>query len=360
MEDLAEIFGRFLSLPHGARTTLALWVLFAHAHDCFYISPLLVLSSPEKRCGKTTALTLVQFLVPKALTASNITASALFRSVESFSPTLLVDEADSFLRGHDELRGILNSGHMRTSAFVIRSVGDDHLPKRFRTWAPKAVALIGRLPSTLQDRALVISMRRKRSGETVERLRADRLEHFAQPLRRRCARWALDHVDELRASDPPVPRELHDRAADNWRPLLSLADLAGGAWPGRSRRAARLLAGEEAGGDASIHIDLLSDLRDFFNDTQCDRAFSRHLLEYLYDREDQPWGEWGRTGKPLSAHGLARLLKPFGIRPKQIRIGETTKKGYFRRDFLDAFSRYLPAVVTTAKAAWAGRIAHHS
>ena len=89
-----------------------------------------------------------------------MTAAALFRAVEQFRPTLLVDEADTFLRDRDDLRGVLNSGHLRASAVVVRTVGDEHEARLFSTWAPKAVALIGTLPDTLADRSIILSMRR--------------------------------------------------------------------------------------------------------------------------------------------------------------------------------------------------------
>src|SRR5260370_10770113 len=100
------------------------------------------------------------------------------------------------------------------------------------------IALIGRLPATLEDRAIVLPMRRRAPGETVDRIRRDALLRRLDPLRRRSARWAADHLAALRAADPAVPEALDDRQADNWRPLLAIADAAGGAWPGRRRTAA--------------------------------------------------------------------------------------------------------------------------
>jgi putative DNA primase/helicase len=49
---------------------------------------------------------------------------------------VLIDEADTFLGDNDELRGILNGGHNRISAYVWRSVGEDHEPRKFNVWAP--------------------------------------------------------------------------------------------------------------------------------------------------------------------------------------------------------------------------------
>src|SRR5262245_61033718 len=161
LDRVTETFKSHMVLPAGAAEALALWVMHAHAHDCSMISPVLGITSPTPECGKTTLLSMLGALVPRALPASNITAAALFRAVEKWQPTLLIDEADTFLRSSDEMRGILNSGHQRVNAYVIRTTGDDHEPKRFRTWVPKAIALIGKLPATLTSRA---SSRRERQG----------------------------------------------------------------------------------------------------------------------------------------------------------------------------------------------------
>ncbi|MBI2899500.1 MAG: hypothetical protein HYY17_04905 [Planctomycetes bacterium] len=151
LHDLAAVFRRFLVLPDGAAEALALWSVFTHTHDTFQVSPRLAITSPEKRCGKTTLLSILGALVPRPLPASNVTAAVVFRAVEAARPTLLVDEVDTFLSNRDELRGILNSGHTRAGAYVVRCVGDDAEPRQFTTWAPVAIACIGRLPDTLAD-----------------------------------------------------------------------------------------------------------------------------------------------------------------------------------------------------------------
>jgi putative DNA primase/helicase len=92
-------------------------------------SPLMVLVSPTKRCGKTSMLIVLYFLTPRSELSSNITAPALFRYIEDVRPTLLIDEADSFVNDNEELRGILSSGHTKAAANMIRNV--DHKPRRF-------------------------------------------------------------------------------------------------------------------------------------------------------------------------------------------------------------------------------------
>lgn len=340
LREVAAVLTRYVALPAHADVAAALWSIHAHALAAADISPILSLVSPEKRCGKTRTLSVLSRLVPRPLPTSNITPAALFRSIELFSPTLLIDEAETFLGEREELRGVLNSGHSRDGAFVVRTTGDDHEPRRFSTWAAKAVALIGRLPDTLTDRSIVIPMRRRAPDEQIERLRLGRPGVFVE-LCRRAARWAVDRLAELRAADPEVPSEISDRAADNWRPLLAIADLAGGEWPRRARQAALALCGAEDSQDGACE-QLLGDIRDAFRERGVARIFTEDLLADLCAREDRPWREW-RHGNRLTAIQLAKLLKPFGIRPRSMRDGGGNAKGYELAAFADAFGRYLPA-----------------
>jgi putative DNA primase/helicase len=342
LDRLTEVARAHLVLPKGAAEVIALWVLHAHAHDCFGISPVLAITSPTPECGKTTLLTLLGGLVPRACPASNITAAALFRAVERWRPTLLIDELDTFLKSSDELHGILNSGHQRSTAFVLRTTGDDHEPRQFRTWAPKAVALIGKLPPSLASRGIHIELRRKTASESVERLRSDRLDHL-ELLLRQAVRSVTDNAISLHAADPMIPEALSGRAADNWRPLIAIADLAGGEWPARARRIAQELGGRA---EQTAGVVLLEDIRRVFVEGGIDRLPSEELAKKLSKMEDRPWPEF-HQGRPITPRQIAKLLEPFGVRPGTIRRGGGTAKGYKQEDFRDPFMRYLPDLSVT-------------
>lgn len=338
LDGIAGIIERHMVLPPCAADAIALWVLHAHAHDTASISPLLAVTSPTPECGKSTLLILLGGLVPKPLTASNITAAALFRSIEKWSPTLLVDEADTFLRNSDDLRGIIDSGHNRGTAYVLRTEGDNHDPRRFVTWAPKVIALIGKLHATLANRAIHIELRRMGPGETVEPTRADRLD-FLIPLHRQAARWAEDNRDRLAYIDPDLPATLRGRTADNWRHLFAIAETAGGDWLERAKSAAEALTAKDAGQTAAIL--LLKDMRDLFADAAHDgRIASKELAEILGGREDRPWSEW-KNGKPITQRQIARLLEPFGVGPGTVRTSAGTPKGYRTEQFEKLFASYL-------------------
>ena len=338
LDAITSALTAHLVLPNLAAETMALWSVFAHAHDLFDVSPRLGLTSPERRCGKTTSLMALQHLVPKPLPTSNITAAALFRTIEDASPTLLIDEADTFLRQSDELRGILNSGHIKSFAYVIRTTGEQHEPKRFRTWAPIVIAMIGELPSTLRDRTIVIPLRRKKADDDVLPLRADRAGPFTG-LARQAARFVADNRQALETWDGGMPRGLHDRAADNWRPLFAIAHAAGGAWPGIAEAAALSLNADED--DTSIGAMLLQDLHDLFAARGCDRLATDDILAELARLDHRPWPDFAK-GAPINAHRLARLLRRFGIQSQTLRFkGGAFQKGFKKCDFSDAFDRYL-------------------
>src|SRR5262249_26392258 len=146
--------------------------------------------------------------------------------------------------------------------------GDNHEPMRFCTWSPTAVAMIGELPDTLHDRSIVILLQRKSRDDKVERFRLDQVDGFIE-IRSKIRRWVIDTYETLQKWDGDVPEALHDRAADNWRPLLAIADAAGGEWPSLARVAAFALTDSED--DRSLPTLLLRDLRDLFDREGTDR-----------------------------------------------------------------------------------------
>jgi putative DNA primase/helicase len=344
---LIEALRAHVILPEHAYLPVALWILHAHAHDAAAISPILAIVSPEKRCGKTTLLSLLQELTPNALLAANITAAAVFRAIEVWRPTLLVDEADTFLAEREELRGVLNSGHNRRTAVVIRVVEEngEQVPKKFSTWAPKAIAQIKDLPDTLQDRSVAIRLRRKLPGEKVARFRADRVQHLTD-INRRAARWAHDNLDALREMDAETPPQLHDRAADNWRTLFIIAERIGSEWPEKTRFAALALEGVDAKAEEETEpsdgVRLLADCKTVFEDRGATELSARDIINDLCNADESHWSDY-RAGKSITEKAFASLLNPFGIASKTRTAGPGKGKKFWRKaDFRDPWERYLP------------------
>jgi putative DNA primase/helicase len=344
LDALSAAIRRHVVLGSAEADAAALWALVTHAFDAFPIFPRLFVTAPEKGCGKSTLLDVLSRLVPRPLPASNIRAAALFRTIEAARPTLLLDEADAYARDDEDLRSVLDAGHSRQGS-VVRCVGEDYEPRQFSAWAPVALAAIGHLPGTIEDRSIKIGLRRRRPDEAVEALRLDRAGAL-EKLARMAARWAVDHAAALAAADPAMPAGIVNRAADNWRPLLAVADLAGGAWSERARKAAAELSvdGEDS---MSAGVLLFADLHELFASQPSGVLFTREILTALHADETRPWPEW-KSGKPITERQLAALLKPHKIRPKTVRRGIETEKGYRLDWFTDAFASYLPPRSVTA------------
>ncbi len=344
LDALCAELERYVSMPAPSRDAVALWIAMTYLVPTLSIMPMLLITSASKRCGKSTLLILLHRLCCRALLASNISAAAMYRAIEKWHPTLLLDEADTWAKDNEALRGVINAGHSRETARILRCVGDDLEPVVFDAFTPRAIAGIGSMADTIEDRAIIILMKRRAPGETVATLRQDRLDltHLGSLL----VRWAADHIDAISNLDPPVPAELHDRAADNWRPLLAIADLAGGGWPQRARRAAIALS-TRGDDEDEARVLLLADIRDVLAKVPDGRISSHDLVMALEGMEDRPWPEW-KFGKPMSAVQLARLLKPFGIATRNIKQGGKVIKAYVTDAFDDTFERYLKSQTPAA------------
>ena len=340
LTDIAATIRRFIVCNEEVAHTVALWVAMTWFIDVVNVAPFAIITAPEKRCGKSLLLTLLGKLSARAITASNITPAALFRAIEAWAPTLLIDEADSFMKGNEDMRGILDGGHMRDGAFVIRTVGENFTPTKFSTWGAKALASIGHVADTLMDRAVVLELRRKLPHENVERIRHAEPNQFGE-LRSKLARFAEDFSEDIRHARPSLPNSLNDRAQDNWEPLLAIAMTASDEWFKKGTSAALKLSDVESASQ-TIGTELLSDIQKIFKDKNVDRIATADLLSTLCADDERPWQTYSK-GFPITPRQLANKLKAYTIHSKTIRIGDVTAKGYEKDNFTEVFSRYIPS-----------------
>jgi hypothetical protein len=232
LEEMIAAHRRHVVMSEEYGLAASLWAIHCHAIEAAEHSPRLQIRSAAYRCGKTTLLRVISAIVPKPVSTESITMSALFRLIELCQPTILLDEVETTLKRGDgktdneEMRGILNSGHRRGGG-VIRTVGDDFEPRLFTVFAPLCFCWLVRrgeqVAQTIADRSITIELRRRLKGEEITRLRSNRVGHLST-LGRRAARWVAANKAALADADPAMPDELNDRAQDNWRPLIAIAD----------------------------------------------------------------------------------------------------------------------------------------
>jgi Protein of unknown function (DUF3631) len=189
---------------------------------------------------------------------------------------------------------------------------------------------------------------RRARDERVERFRKRDAQREATVIHNESEAWSkrLGIIEKLRQARPDLPDALSDRQQDICEPLLAIADMAGGEWPERARRAL-VTVRCQSDEDESVGVKLLSDMRGVFDEKKAARLPTKEMLEALVALEtDAPWASWwehdlrnGNTRGP--AQKLARLLKPYRIQARVIRLADnTTPRGYQREDFAEAWKRY--------------------
>jgi hypothetical protein len=253
---------------------------------------------------------------------------------------LLLDEMDNFpLDDRRDALSILNTGYKR-GATVDRCKENGEL-QSFAAYCPKAYAGLDvrSIVPALLSRSITIRMEKKVSTEKVDMWIAPLVEPEAIALRERCEAWAEQHVDALTDHTPDLVG-LINRAAEVWWALLAIAEHAGNGWEARAKGAvAELATGGDETDTASDPVLLLLDIRDAFGGHET--LFTKDLLAKINELEESPWGA-RRKGEGLDARGLARMLRPFKIKSRTVRVGGETAKGYHVDQFEDAFARHVP------------------
>jgi hypothetical protein len=341
--QLHDALTRYVILPSPeAAAAVALWIAATHAQAAWQHAPRLVIRAPEKRCGKSRLLDIVEGTCHNPLITVNASPAAVYRAIGTDTPpTLLVDEADTIFGGknaeaNEDLRGLLNAGHQRNRP-AIRWDSNTRSLETIPTFAMAALAGIGAMPDTIEDRAVVIRMRRRAPGETVAPFRHRRDRPALTVVSASLARWLGAHLPDLEKAEPVMP--LEDRAADTWEPLIAVADLAAGEWPELARHAAVELTSErDATASISDRIRLLTDIRAAFGEAEA--LPSTTVIARLRSDPEAPWGDHGPAG--INAMRLGSMLREYDIRSANIRFGEPIGrvKGYYRDDFADAWARY--------------------
>ena len=341
LDAVHQTLARYCVLPgRHAYVAVTLFTAYTHAAAVFDYAPRLVLTSPEKRSGKTRCMEIIGHLSHRPLWTANASTAAIYRSLAS-PRTLLLDEADTIFgtrikaEQNEDLRGLLNAGFQRGTP-VIRWNPAGREVEELHTFAPVVLAAIGRLPDTITDRAVVIPMRRRKPTEQVEPFRITRDAEPLRSLAYELSVWCSDNRDTLKRARPTLP--VIDRAADLWEPLVAVADLAGGSWPRLARAAAVAHTDDAAHADAdhSAAHELLNEVRDVLTETRGAFIPTETLISALVSLPDSRWAEEGLTGRRL-----ALLLKPYGIAVDRNPSTTKRERGYRRADFMDAFARYL-------------------
>jgi hypothetical protein len=352
LDAIDTFLGRFISYPStAARHAHVLWIAHTWLMDAWESTPRIAFMSPEPGSGKSRALEVTEWLVPRSIHAVNTTPAYLFRKVSDPDgrPTILYDEIDTVFgpaaKGNNEdIRGMLNAGHRKgAAAGRCTTRGNNIVTEELPAYCAVAIAGLKDLPDTIATRSVIVRMRKRAPDEYVEPWRARVNVPEAQQLGERINAWAASVAPTLGDYWPDMPAGVTDRAADVWEPLIAVADKAGGRWPEIARVAAVTLVTANLDKAASVGVQLLTDIKLVFDTTGKEKIATQDLLHHLNSFDESPWAS-ANKGQPLNPRGLSSRLREYEISPMPLRVGEVVFKGYARAQFADAWKRYLSPI----------------
>lgn len=339
-DEIKTIIAEHIACTDAVVIASTLWIFFTWAIDVSYIAPIAWINAPEKRCGKSQLLTLLARMSKGAFSVSNISPSALFRFIEKykFKTTLFIDEADTFINNNEDLRGVLNAGHSLDNPYIIRCSGDDNEPTAYFVYGAKAISGIGKIPNTLMDRSISLTLRRMLKSERRKRVR-DLPRHKTDLIKEKLARWADDNMEAIEKAKPELPDVINDRMQDNWEILLKVASVLGEDWLAQANQACIEISGIEHD-EPSLNEQLLKDIKSVFELKKITRISSMDLIATLCSDPEMNWATYNR-GKPITPKQVSNRLGEYKISSKSLRVSGQVTKGYDLNDFKDAFARYL-------------------
>jgi Protein of unknown function (DUF3631) len=361
LDDVYNYIGRFIWFPNDHyRVAATAWVAHTHLIDAFgsegFHTPRLAVLSPVKRSGKTRVLDIIELLVQSPESMIGPTPSAVYTltGCSEVTPTLLIDEIGRMIDRKDfgDFATIVEAGFKPGKTIprtTFNSEGKRNI-ERFKVYAPMLMAGIdnGRMPDTFIDRSITISMKRNIGKRLSFRPRMHAAEGAA--LKERLSKWAIEMKDKVKDIEPIMPAELNDREQDKWEALYILCELvtdvtdvtAVSGWLEKIRQASLEIATEDKDReDTGVGELIIKDITNIMNNDEfcvTDRMRTSEVVNSLLQIDTSPWSGFNH-GRPLDGSGLARLLKPFKIRPQTIRFGKEDKdtdKGYYRSQFKDA------------------------
>lgn len=361
LDAVASFLREYLLCNEHQLTALTLWVAHTWCLSGLLDVAYLAISSPQPQSGKSVCLRLLDMLCCESSLVTAAAPNALKhrllygRSVTQINKnvndpnhekrpriacTFLIDDYQHSFGPSDRqaLVAILNCG----LDLVSRYSNDDD---DYVVTCPKAFAGNTPLPSSLASRCIPIILRRAKFSEPLKRFSPDDFQPLTDTLKQWLQSWAEEAAPRLlegRTKSVNFPPALTPHQQQCAEPLLRVANLIGGSWPAKARAALAALFNIA---ECNDQVQLLRDIRTLFlQNNRPEEMPTRDLLSFLRSLENRPWSAWGDK----SGQKLASLLHSLEISSHDIRVGEAHMKGYYSRDFQDAWERYAGPVTALA------------
>jgi hypothetical protein len=335
--EAERVLAREIILAEAERVACVLWVAHTFIYECFQLTPRLFITSEVAGSGKTELMKRLKEMASGGKYFTRATEAALGRlkTAEGAHLTVLLDQLDNALDTKEASTGpmldtLISGADCGSSRLLTEKIRETYKPIELDFGYPMALAKIGGLPSpALMSRCIVIHMRQATSAESRRLYRQEATpSEMLVSIRNRLANALNGQGNTLANARPGMPEGLHNRMRDKWRPLVAIADFAGGDWPLRGRQAAIELELDEQDEEEAAHILLLRRVVAVLKGWPHEAIFSEELD--------------GRLGANMSAKKRGRLLTAVGLKAKNVRREERQAKGYLVEEIRDRARQYLP------------------
>jgi hypothetical protein len=351
LDSAVAAMPRFLVAPAYVYDTTALWsantYLVQSEEIGLPVAPQLGFQSLVENSGKSVAIEIVATIAHRGYLRASYTAATLFRRINQDLVTPCLSEFHNILGDKDkDLLAIIDACHRRSEAYVDRTETDPQGKRyvvSYKCWASLAWGAIGAVPREAQSRSIILFLQAALPDESHALDHSIILQDKALiDVRRQLAKWS---VTIKKLPTPEMPKFLFNRAADNFRPLFAIAQLAGGDWPQRIRDAAEAISKIER--KPSLQVRLLTGITGVLEPTVDKRLATGELIDALCEDEENGWQE-ANHGKRINEYWLRENLRGLIDPPGSLRWREGSDesdpkiRGYALFQFNDAVLRYLP------------------
>jgi hypothetical protein len=349
LDRLENFLKRYVVYPNEhALTAHVLWIAHTYMMGLWDITPRMGFTSAEPGSGKSRALECSRRVAHNPMPTASITGATFMRQVHGGNYTILIDELEGIYGSaqardaNGTLTSVLNAG-FESDAVVHRCEANTHKPLEFKIYAPVMMAglvrTFNRLPDSLKSRMIVIRMKRRLPSDEIAEFRKRHAEAEAKSIRDDLKEWCAGIEGKIDLENLSFPSDVRDRDKDCWEPLYAIAQAAGSDWLERVIASSCWFVGART--DDSTDSSGLRLLRDCVQILETERTCRPDgLRAELVNMSDAPWSTWGNNGSGLTTFALKQWLKDYGIKPKTVRLGAATGKGYHVEDFKNELARF--------------------
>lgn len=339
---IRDVIDQTIVTGEDEKVTMTFFIMASWFPESFDYYPYLHITSPTAGSGKSTCLEVIGAMVINPLIASNASSASIFRALAKDWITLLLDEVETFnLTQGSDLVGIINSGHKKSTATVLRCgierEGFD--PKGFFVGGFKVISgLPSDISKSLLTRFIEIIMQVKPKDQEVMRLSKIDSQIFDDIATRfKTLRDSGQVAKKLRLLE--APKVFGNRKNDKWEALFLIGELTGSPEKEVLIEAAKRIDDEQEEPDLGIQI--LSDIKQIMDDLKAPRIPSDALYQQMQKLRDGEWKKYD-YGRGLSKNELQKRIRTFGVKTERFKHGGKSVTGYTSSQFHDSWRRYLP------------------